>query len=906
MSNAYTTPKTTGLICFILGISSLFNNTMAMEDQRVKLSHQLIKKGARLSFNKPDGKLRFLGSLPNQAITITGTSPAMSAEQNARIVMNTYGKIFGIDNADKQLRTIKQKQYDSGKSMVRYQQLHNGVPVLGGELIVNLDNQQRLISVNGETSSIKNISTTTPTISTEQASVIAINTIAKIYQVHVDNLVTTPPKLSLYDPRLISSKSTPAELVWQMEVTDNSDSLFIREFVLINALNGRMSLHFNQIHHAKDRQTFDANNSPLVPVIPDCTEIGCVIGSSTDTVQAHQFVGDTYDFFYNVHGRDSLDGNGGTIRAIINLCLDIPGIPCPMDNAFWDGQNAAFGQGYAMDDVVAHELTHAFTEYTSNLLYYYQSGAINESLSDLWGEFVDIYNGISTPAEKWLLGEETPSGALRSLSDPAAYGDPDSMSSPNYYRGEDDSGGVHTNSGINNKAVYLMAEPSNKTFRTFDGPGIGIEKVARIYYQAQTGMLTSGADYADLYNAVIQACSNLQADGVTTANDCQIVKQALDAVEMNTDPMTNIPPVVPFNPDAPLCETMLPRFVFLDDFEKGFDQWTFETTPSGNAHDWQHFMNIFGTSYATSGIHSLFGEAIDSAKDQYAMISVNIPAGTHYLRFNHAYDFEFSSTFYFDGGVVEYSTDNGLNWADINSLLSPVEIQGQDYNGTISITDSSNTLENSPAFVGLSHGFVSTRYKLSSLSGQSVQFRWRIATDASSPPELYGWILDDVMVYSCNNTAPTAPLLTSPADNAAFIASDVIDFQWIDGEDNIDGDAVTHTVLVCRGKDCLPNIPYTQFAVLTKQTPILAGLGAGSLLLLGVLTIGWRRQAYLLIGFGCILFLSTSCGRGSSQTTVIGETPKPTVTSYRWRVAANDGHTVTYSSIRNYTITTNN
>ena len=113
------------------------------------------------------------------------------------------------------------------------------------------------------------------------------------------------------------------------------------------------------------------------------------------------------------------------------------------------------------DDVVAHELTHGVTQYESNLFYYYQSGAINESFSDVWGEYYDQANGLGNDSAgiKWQIGEDISGlGAIRNMSNPPSFGDPDRMSSANYYEGKDDSGGVHHNSGINNKAVYLMVD----------------------------------------------------------------------------------------------------------------------------------------------------------------------------------------------------------------------------------------------------------------------------------------------------------------------------------------------------------------------------------------------------------------------------------------------------------------
>src|SRR6185503_20351387 len=127
----------------------------------------------------------------------------------------------------------------------------------------------------------------------------------------------------------------------------------------------------------------------------------------------------------------------------------------------------------------------------SNLFYYYQSGAINESFSDVFGEYYDQTNGLGSDADglSWLVGEDISDlGAIRSMSDPPAFENPDKMSSPYYYEEEADNGGVHYNSGINNKAVFLMVEGG-----TFNGKTITAlnwDKVSSIYYEVNTNLLT--------------------------------------------------------------------------------------------------------------------------------------------------------------------------------------------------------------------------------------------------------------------------------------------------------------------------------------------------------------------------------------------------------------------------------
>ena len=227
-----------------------------------------------------------------------------------------------------------------------------------------------------------------------------------------------------------------------------------------------------------------------------------------------------------------------TLKSTVRYCD--PSQTCPYQNAFWNGEQMVYGQGYAAaDDVVGHELRHGVTDFSSHLFYYYQSGAINESLSDVFGELIDQTNGAGNDSAevKWQVGEDIPGGgAIRDMETPGAYGDPDRMTSPNYTADatEADAGGVHTNSGVNNKAAFLITDGGTFNGRTVTG--LGTDKTARIYYEVETAMLTSASDYADLGSALPQACTNLVGTAGITAADCTEVGDAVAATEMGSQP----------------------------------------------------------------------------------------------------------------------------------------------------------------------------------------------------------------------------------------------------------------------------------------------------------------------------------------------------------------------------------
>ena len=318
-----------------------------------------------------------------------------------------------------------------------------------------------------------------------------------------------------------------------------------------------------------NRRTYTAAGGGSLPgyFLCDQTQSSCTNGADLDADAAHRYAADTFVFYNTHHGRNSFDNAGGTIVSTVNYGVSYR-------NAFWNGSQVVYGDTMAADDVVAHEITHGVTEYTSNLIYYGQSGAINESFSDVWGELIDQTNGSGNDSLslKWLMGEDSALGVIRSMSNPPAYGDPDRMGSPYYYTGSDDNGGVHINSGVNNKAAYLMVEGGIFNGRTI--LGIGIAKTAAVYYEAQVNHLTMGANYNDLYYALLQACQNLIGVDGMTENDCEQVRLAAEAVEMflnvtiPTDvptyyPDTSTPTATPFTPATPTkTKTPTPTFTF--------------------------------------------------------------------------------------------------------------------------------------------------------------------------------------------------------------------------------------------------------------------------------------------------------------------------------------------------------
>ena len=333
------------------------------------------------------------------------------------------------------------------------------------------------------------------------------------------------PILMIYEPSVIGGAG-PSRLVWHVRVKSAAGD--VNQVVLVDAASGAVAFTYSDIKHAKNRSIYDHNNVAGSVGTLVITEGNVPGGAPPEAVLAYQYLGDTYDFYSTRFGRDSYDGAGAALVGRVRFCE--PGYSCPYANAYWNGTEMRFGDGFAAaDDVVAHELTHAVTERESNLIYWGESGAINEAFSDIFGEFVDLTNtgGTDTAGVRWLMGEDAPGGAIRSMSDPTFYGDPDRRFGANWYTGAEDNRGVHVNSGVANKLAYLLTDGGPFNGQTVTGQGIS--PVAGLFYEAQANLLVPASDYFDLYAALRQAAKNLSWAAASRGT----LEAASRAVEIN-------------------------------------------------------------------------------------------------------------------------------------------------------------------------------------------------------------------------------------------------------------------------------------------------------------------------------------------------------------------------------------
>ena len=818
----------------------------------------------QVAFHAETGKVRFVGTdlehpIPQPAPLLPGATPETAARQ----FLAAYGSLFGLEDQAKELQMMEVQTADRGRVFVRLQQVSGGIPVLGGELIVQLSADKDVLSVNGEVLP-EVAAAVAPTIPSTVAAAIGQTAVAKDTGLPAEALRVTQPELWYYSPELLGAPGPQiTALVWRMEV-EAVELRPVKDLVLVDAQRGVVALRFSEIDTGLYRKIYDNNNNPAVG-LPGTGPVRIEGQGATgvaDVDLAYDYAGDVYNFYLNNHGRDSLDGAGMQFISTVRYCD--PTAACPYVNAFWNGDQMVYGQGFsAADDVVGHEMTHTVTDFESHLFYYMQSGAINESLSDIWGEFIDLTNGRGndSPSVRWLMGEDVPGGAIRSMSNPPAYNDPDRIGSSNFWCDPRDNGGVHINSGVLNKATYLMTDGGAFNGKTVSG--LGITKVAKIFYEVQTHLLTSAGDYLDLYNGLQQACTNLTGTSGITAADCQQVKNAVDAVEMSQQPggcaVT----------EAPVCAAgQVPTSLFFDDLETpSSGRWT-KTALSGS-NTWYYPQNPnpyqdqgWDPTYATSGVINMWGDDTNTVSDAVIGMTsgVSIPGGKPvYLRFNHAYDFETdvdTGTIY-DGSVVEYSTD-GSNWLDASALFTH-----NGYRGTIS-SSYSNPLGGRQGFGNRSWGYLSSRLSLNSLAGQNVRFRFRVASDSSGGA--LGWWIDDVRIYTCA---------------AAVIAPDISITKRLASTNPKPGDPISFILSIANGgnaaasqiviADLVPsqvtNLSYSSTLPVTQAggaayTWNLASLAAGAS---GTITINGTLSSNLSPGFAFVNTATISAPNDSNS-----------------------------------------
>ncbi|MBM7551494.1 M4 family metallopeptidase [Thalassobacillus pellis] len=484
--------------------------------------------------------------------------PATNAETAVEYLKKNKHK-YQIEKPEKTLRVKQVKKDKVGMTHVRLQQTKNNVPVEGNQVIVHYDKNNKVTAVNGEF----NEKIEEDQISTDPALSIDKSVALAEQAVKAPEELVSPPETELvlypfeeevylaYKVNLNFLGEKPGN--WFVYIDANNGQVIDKYNALMHAngfirasgsgigvLGDHRKLH---ITHKNDKQTgegtkfylYDNSHQGLEGIFTydlknqwgagELAFPGKLYSNESASfkdeydeaaVDAHYNSEEVYEYFLEEHDRNSIDGEGMAIKSTVHFGENY-------NNAFWNGEQMTYGDGdgeffiplSAGLDVAAHEMTHGVTSHTAGLRYRFQSGALNEAFSDIFGALVD--------KEDWEVGEDIMADAakasgrtsLRSLSNPSKYpvgeeyvpyGDGSGMYPSHmdeYYDlpRELDNGGVHINSSIINHAAYLTGEK------------IGKDKLGQIYYRALTVYLTPNSDFSNARSALIQSAEDIYGEG---------------------------------------------------------------------------------------------------------------------------------------------------------------------------------------------------------------------------------------------------------------------------------------------------------------------------------------------------------------------------------------------------------
>jgi hypothetical protein len=425
----------------------------------------------------------------------------------------------------------------------------------------------------------------------------------------------------------------------------------------------------------------------------------------------------------NNHNRNSIDNNGRLLRALVhsgNNWFNAQYSSAYVMMRFGDGNNAPL----TTIDITAHELTHGLTDFTADLVYSYESGALNESFSDIFGAAVEAE--ASPNKSRWLMGEDI--GHIRDMANPNAKGHPDTYKGTNWYFGSGDNGGVHYNSGVLNHWFYLLSEGksgTNDNGDSFTVNSITIEKAAKVAFRMLSVYLSANSQYADARVAGIQAAKDLYGAG---SNEEIQVTNAFYAVGVGAAYDNG-----GGNPGGD-CVTAFP---YSESFESGIGQWT-----QSSSDDINWTRDSGGTPSSSTGPSS------GSAGSYYMYVEAsnpNYPSKTATLI---SPCFDISAL---DNPAFKF--DYHMYGSAINNLKLEVSTDGSSW--TQVFTKSGDQ----------GNSWKSESVDLNAYKGSSVSLRFTATTGTGSS----GWqsdiAIDNIKVEAGGSTTPTPTYCASKGNN---------------------------------------------------------------------------------------------------------------------------------------------
>ncbi len=615
-----------------------------------------------------------------------------------------------------------------GYAHVRMNQTYHGFPVFGKQLIVHIDKSDRIVAVNGDFVPGIHVATK-PTISKDEAERVALEDLLGS-QLEPEERATVSADV-LHDKTQVMvyvDEKGKATLTWNVIIM--TDAPLGQWMYFVNAGRPAITHVFDSAEHIKQRKTYTANNTTSIPGRLLIDE-GQRSNSDKIAQAAQDNAGKVYDYYFNTFQRDSIDGNGMTIVSTVHYGSSAE----DAQNAAWisQRQQMIYGDGGRVFqplslglDVVGHELTHGVTDSTSQLVYQGQSGALNESYSDVFAAMIDRDN--------WTIGETViksppyPVPYLRNMQDPSAgglydrnnplqsVGQPSNMSEyanlP--FTRKSDNGGVHVNSGIPNRVAYLIAT------------AIGREKTEQIYYRTLTQMLAPDADFLAAAQATLQAAQDLYGANEAGAVSTAWQQVGLDVTGQTPQPFPTPPPARTPSPTPSRGRQPTPTPPTTAGCTNLIQNGGFEST--GGWIEVTSGSSIIDPELPHSGQRSAWLGGQDKESLQYIYQDVSIPANANSVKLNY--------------------------WRLVHEEKKQTDQQVDDAKfWTVLANSNGDVLSTIEQFVS-SEGddtWAQSSFDISQFAGKTV----RVAFIASNPPNnISSYFVDDVELQSCTSGTP--------------------------------------------------------------------------------------------------------------------------------------------------------
>ncbi len=705
---------------------------------------------------------------------------------------------------------IRRSQDQLGMVHHRYQQMKDGVPILGGIYLLHTEGP-RVKALNGDLFNLEE-AVTEASISSEQAIEIAIAPYKDArmgWEVNIDSysgekLSEYPEPILTLIPEDLNFKNDQFKLAYKMDVYALHDKHHHRNWVYVDARSGEIIAEENRICEIDVPATVLTNNSGEREVLTEQLSensyrlrqttygdgvVTLNMQGSTNYDEAVDFThedqywagdiptfdryahdahwaGEQYYLFLQEHfNRNSINEEGIELRMYIHFDENYA-------NAFWNGTFSTYGDGgggslnrpLGTIDIVGHEFTHGLVQYTAGLIYNYEPGALNESFADIFGLATNFY--ARPEVGGWLIGPDaTTSGqGIRSAENPKAYGHPANYYGDNWWQSTGDVGGVHINSGVQNHWFYLLSEGGtgvNDFGEPYEIQGIGWEKAVQVAYRNLAAYLSVGSQYDDA--ALFAGVAAMDIFGACSQEYISTVN-AWAAVGLGEPFSEDV--TVDFHAQRFLCET--PDTIQFYNTSNNMESvvWDFGDGTTSTDFNPVHIFTTPGAYDISLSVSACDGDTYTEAKESYIILDEDAAICTAYVMPDSGTTIlnECSGRILDPGGTGNYPINTNSVLVIDPPVLGPLDIHISEFRvsrsntwGTdiLSIYDGPNT--NAPV-IGNYSGTLPDQFFTTSGGAFTIRFTsndtlTRAGFDLTySPAEFIG---DPVADFMISNTEPS-------------------------------------------------------------------------------------------------------------------------------------------------------